>query len=805
MKWTSFLTPLLSSFRLQLVIGMVLVVALMMTLFAVEIIREQKDLLIDQKTEQAVSLAQNVATSSSVWVASRDFSGLQNIMTGLRRYPDLEHVIILNNSGQILAHSNPALRGKYLQDFPENAILEILHSDEYQIDVAAPIVLANAHIGWVRLALGQQSLVQRLNEIQLNGFIFTLIAIVLVALFSVIAAGRLTHRLAVIKQVADQIKRGNNRARAGLKGVDEPAQLAQQFDQMLDTLVQRENEVHRSHEALKSSEARLSKVMAITGEGIWDWDIASDDLSINPSWLSIFAIKSNSLKTKAQVYMDMLHPEDKEKVLERLQACLDGTAPFFSEHRMQRADGQIIWVQGRGEVVERDKQGKAKRMIGSIIDFSERKKMEDEIKNLAFFDALTRLPNRRLLMDRLQNAILSSDRSNHFGALMFIDLDNFKTLNDTLGHDKGDQLLTQVAMRLNASVRRSDTVARLGGDEFVVMLTDIGEERHQALMHTEKLAEKLMAELNRDYFLVERQYHSTPSIGITLFKGQQHSVDDLLKQADLAMYQAKSSGRNTLRFYDPLMQTEVNKRAELEADLRRAVNLEQFELHYQKQLDANGVLKGYEALIRWYHPERGMVSPLEFIPVAEENGLILEIGHWVLQEACRQIARWQLDPAKQDLVLAINVSVRQFRHAHFVEEVTQTIHQTQANARQLKFELTESLLVHDTLDIQQKMAKLKTLGVGFALDDFGTGYSSLSYLKRLPFDQLKIDQGFVRDILEDPNDAAIAKAIIALAEALGLSVLAEGVETELQKQALMNMGCFQYQGYLFSRPAPLED
>lgn len=793
------------TFRVQLVLGMVSVVAVMMTLFALELIREQKNLLIEQKNQQAISLAQNVATSSSVWMASRDFSGLQNIMSGLRRYPDLDSVIIFDNSGQILAHSNPELRGKYLDNFPEDPILEVLQSDKTMIDVVAPIVLANSHIGWVRLVIGQQQMAKRLAEIQRNGFMFTLLAIVLVMLFSIIVTRKMTQRLAKIQQVAKQIKLGERSARTQIVGEDESSQLAHQFDQMLDTLDKREREVEQSHQALKESEERLSKVMSITGEGIWDWDIKADQLSVNPSWLFIFAKSDAHLQLSAQSYFDMVHPDDLADVQDKLQKSLHGEGSYFSEHRIIRGDGRIIWVQDHGDVIERDPQGNALRMLGSIFDFSDRKKMEEEIKKLAFFDVLTHLPNRRLLLDRLHSAMLASERSKHYAALMFIDLDNFKTLNDTLGHDKGDELLQQVADRLSVSVRRMDTVARLGGDEFVVMLTEIGTDQHLSIIHAQQVAEKLMATLNQDYHLAGRQYRCSPSIGITLFCGQTITVDELLKQADLAMYQAKSSGRNTLRFYDPVMQTEISHRAELEADLRIAIEAQQFELHYQKQLDADGRLKGYEALIRWHHPVRGLVSPMEFIPLAEENGMILEIGLWVMRQACQQLASWRNNPQFNDLTIAVNVSARQFHHEKFVNQVLDSIQQTGANPKRLIIELTESLLAQDTDDIYQKMSQLKAEGVRFSLDDFGTGYSSLSYLKRLPFDQLKIDQGFVRDILDDPNDAAIARAIIALAEALGLNVLAEGVETESQKQALLEMGCLYYQGFLFSRPAPLSE
>ncbi|MDP2021882.1 MAG: bifunctional diguanylate cyclase/phosphodiesterase, partial [Hydrogenophaga sp.] len=385
------------------------------------------------------------------------------------------------------------------------------------------------------------------------------------------------------------------------------------------------------------------------------------------------------------------------------------------------------------------------------------------------------------------------------------DLDNFKTLNDTLGHDKGDLLLQRVAQRLVFCVREGDTVARLGGDEFVVMLEGLSENPDEAATQAETVGEKILATLNQPYRLAGYENRSTPSIGVTLFSGHQTSIDELLKQADLAMYQSKTAGRNTLRFFDPAMQAMVSERAALEVDLREAVRQQQFVLYYQPQVVEDGRLTGAEALLRWQHPRRGLVSPAEFIPLAEETGLILPLGHWVLETACAQLATWANQPKTAQLSLAVNVSANQLHQADFVDQVLAVLSRTGANAKRLKLELTESLLVSDVEKTIAKMAALKAHGVGFSLDDFGTGYSSLSYLKRLPLDQLKIDQGFVRDILIDPNDAAIAKMVVALADSLGLAVIAEGVEIEAQRDFLAHLGCHAYQGYLFSRPLPLDE
>jgi diguanylate cyclase (GGDEF)-like protein/PAS domain S-box-containing protein len=448
--------------------------------------------------------------------------------------------------------------------------------------------------------------------------------------------------------------------------------------------------------------------------------------------------------------------------------------------------------------------GQVTHYIGTHQDISERKQAEEKIRELAYFDPLTGLPNRTLLLDRLQQAMAAGARSGSRGALLFIDLDNFKTLNDNHGHDAGDRLLKLVAQRLTDCVREGDTVARLGGDEFVVLLKILGEDEVEAATATEAVAKKILACLNLPCVFEAMAHHSTASIGATVFSGNQASIEDLMRQSDLAMYKAKDAGRNTFRFFDAVMERTVRARAQLEADLRLAVTAKQFLLHYQAQVTHDGRVTGAEALLRWQHPERGLVGPAEFIPMAEETGLILPLGQWVLETACTQLALWAKDPTMAHLTVAVNVSARQFQQAGFVPQVLAVLSETGARPQCLKLELTESLLVENMEQVIQKMGALQAHGVGFSLDDFGTGYSSLSYLRRLPLDQLKIDQSFVRDVLTDVNDAVIARTIVTLAQSLGLSVIAEGVETVEQRNFLAQAGCHAYQGYLFSRPLAVE-
>ena len=446
----------------------------------------------------------------------------------------------------------------------------------------------------------------------------------------------------------------------------------------------------------------------------------------------------------------------------------------------------------------------------ALRDMTERNQNLEEIHKLAYFDTLTGLPNRSRVHEDLQRAMQASHDNDTYSALLFIDLDDFKTLNDTLGHLVGDQLLQQVAQRLTAFAGAQDTVARLGGDEFLMILNGLGRSETEASDAARAAAEAILAALKQTYHLGRLAHRSTASIGATLFKGLQVSSGELMKQTDLTVFRAKTAGRDNVLFFDPAMQAAVKARAAFEDDLRQSLltlpsaEANEFSLHYQAQI-AGQQLTGAEVLLRWRHPQRGMVSPADFIPLAEATALILLLGHWVLETACRQLMRWATVPALAHLTLAVNVSSLQFHQPDFVEQVLAVLKKTGADPQRLKLELTESLLVDKVQEIIEKMFALKARGVGFSLDDFGTGYSSLAYLKRMPLDQLKIDQSFVRDVLIDPNDAAIARTVIALAKNLGLGVIAEGVETAAQRDFLASSDCHAYQGYFFSRPLPLDD
>jgi diguanylate cyclase (GGDEF)-like protein/PAS domain S-box-containing protein len=557
-----------------------------------------------------------------------------------------------------------------------------------------------------------------------------------------------------------------------------------------------EDKAHRAQQDLQMQIERMP-----IGMIVWDKDFRAQ--SWNPAAERIFGFSAQEAIGKHPY--DLIVPASAKPAVDEIwHRLLQGDLTAFSRNENITRDGRTILCEWTNTPLK-DALGIPIGALAMVQDVTESKIAENRIHELAYFDQLTGLPNRTLLYDRINHTLTASHRSGQYGALLLVDLDHFKTLNDTRGHDAGDRLLKQVAARLKQCVREADTVARLGGDEFVAMLSDLGRAEQDATRHASSVASKILELLSNLYAIDGYSHYITASIGVVLCKGHASTVDDLMKQADLAMYEAKASGRNAVRFFDPDMQAVVLERAALEDELRHAIKQEQFTLHYQPQVTADDTLTGAEVLLRWQHPLHGAVSPAEFIPLAEESALILPLGRWVLTTACAQLASWAKDPQMAHLTLAVNVSIHQFRQADFVSEVLAILRETGANPKRLKLEITESVMVHDVPDVTEKMLALKAHGVAFSLDDFGTGYSSLSYLKKLPLSELKIDREFVRDVFTDANDAAIARTIVGLAQSLGFGVIAEGVETIEQREFLANAGCFAYQGYLYSAPLPLQE
>jgi diguanylate cyclase (GGDEF)-like protein/PAS domain S-box-containing protein len=561
-----------------------------------------------------------------------------------------------------------------------------------------------------------------------------------------------------------------------------------------------EERLAAAQQALSASEVRYRTVFQTSQEGIALTRMSDGKcIDANSALLNMLGYEYDEFLSRTTSELSIwVDPDARAEWVARLQR-----APVFRDIRirLRKKSGEVFWSLMSSSVIQIDGH---ECILTMVRDISEAKAAEEEIRSLAFYDTLTGVPNRRLATERLQHAIVAAARANRKGGLLFIDLDHFKQLNDTLGHKAGDVLLKEVARRLKLSVRESDTVGRFAGDEFVVVLHDLSEHTEEARAQVQAIADKILKSIHHPCLIEGHETMSSCSVGITLFGNHDDTVDNILQQADIAMYQAKTAGRNALRFFAPALQVSVNARATLEEDLRQAIRLNHFELYYQPQFDRDELV-GAEALIRWNHSSRGVIPPDEFIPLAEETGLILEIGNWVLETACAQIAGLTQYEQCANITVAVNISAREFRQPDFVERVLSAVFSSNANPRRLKLELTESMLVDNLADVIAKMTELKANGIKFSLDDFGTGYSSLSYLKRLPLDQLKIDRSFVRDMLDDDTSGAIARTIISLSKAMGLSVIAEGVETEEQREFLAEHGCISYQGYLFGRPVPFEE
>ena len=596
--------------------------------------------------------------------------------------------------------------------------------------------------------------------------------------------GEATPRL--LAHYRDDLERGHQACSALLKVVFFDMGLA------LDTYF------HAEHKALMLARSYTEQIVSNMPIGFIVLDTAGRIRLLNNAVLKMFELSGDDVWRDRSPGSFLGVPELDEAAAKVIK---------LQEHQHDLGFGLLISGQARAFTADLSlaQMGEERVVLCMVQDITLRKQSEEEIHRLAFYDALTLLPNRRLLQERLLQSMSISARSGKHGAVMFIDLDNFKTLNDTQGHDVGDELLREVAARLTRNVREGDTVARLGGDEFVVALESLSGIEKEAANQAEAIAEKIRTELSQPYQLHTVEHNSSPSMGVSLFRGHQNSIDEVLKQADLAMYQAKSTGRNRVCFFDPDMQLEMEHRAELEKDLRASVRRDQLELYFQMQVDDSARILGAEALIRWNHPQRGMVSPAEFIPLAEEIGMILPIGDWVIEHACVMLRRWEMDSEMRHLVLSINVSPRQLSQTWFVDKVKDTLESYGIRPSRLKLELTESFILDDVEDAIAKMQELRAIGIRFAMDDFGTGYSSLSYLKRLPLEQLKIDQSFVRDIATDKSNSVMVRTIISIANNFGLDIIAEGVETDDQLAFLRQFGCNRYQGYLFGRPVPLAE
>jgi len=652
----------------------------------------------------------------------------------------------------------------------------------FNVQTAPPELL-----GYVSVVMSKAALARTTTDIfvvnMATSFSFALLFMFMIRFLT----NRMTRPLNQLSASMGRAKAGESEVRAVLSGPKDISDMAHAFNSMMVVLEEREAALSVAAIAFEIEEG-----MIVTD---------SDEVIIRVN--RVFTILSGYSAEEAIGKKLSMIKSDREDAgfYPRMQEVLHRDNYWQGEIWNRRKNGESYpeWLTITAVV---GKVGNITNYICAFFDITERKQAEEKIHNLAFYDPLCQLPNRRLLFDRLHQAVTTSARTKNCAGLLFIDLDNFKMLNDTRGHDTGDMLLIEVGQRLRACIRESDTLARLGGDEFVVLLEGLSAVRSEAAMQAREVGEKMLNDIHQPYLLKNAEHFSTASIGVSLFINYRQNLDDLLKQADTAMYAAKKAGRNTLRFFDPAMQEALEMRSQLEAGIRRSLPKNEFKLFYQVQVDSAHRPIGAEALIRWDHPERGLIFPDKFIPIAEDTGLILPLGQWVLQTACAQLKEWESNPLTRKLTLAVNVSARQFRQPDFVKQVGEIIAQSLIQPSSLKLELTESMVLDNVADTITKMHALKQIGVRFSMDDFGTGYSSLAYPTQLPLDQMKIDKSFVQNIGTKSSDAMIIQTIIGMAHNLGIEVIAEGVETDAQLDFLGKAGCMLYQGYLFGRPVP---
>ena len=737
--------------------------------------------------------------------AAGEFIGAVGVSIDLANYQPLVNkysvppntiVGITNSDGVIIARSEDAANrvGTVSRADAAKRILNekngFLHANDFEGNGRYYAFAPIANTDWIAYASLDENTV--LMPLLLYSIVRLAIAITLLMLL-MIATTRILRRIAApiesIYSTIASIARGNINERAPEKGPIEIRQIAQELNAMLD-LRQKVND------ELRQSETRYRMLTEWTAESL----IVHDGTTIfyaNPAAIKLLG--ANSLQElTSKPFIDYVHPD----YLDIVKARIASRAMPLIEQKYCTLDGRTIDVEVQSTMMQFD--GK-ERIQSALHDITARKQAEAQSAHLAFYNALTNLPNRRLLIDRLQVQLSWDKLNTHYGALLSIDLDNFKALNDTLGHKAGDGIIVEVGQRLVQNTVKEDTVAHQGGDDFFILLRDLGPDLEQAITSARKQGEKILQAIRTGFQIGDAPYRCTTSIGITIFGRENDTVDELLKQADLALYQAKAGGHNTLRFFDAKMQSAIVKQTALESAIADALLKDQFKLYYQPQIDGTGRVVGAEGLLRWQHPDFGLMGPTDFIKAAELADLILPIGNWVLETACRQLQAWQHHPHYGGMSLSVNISVRQLRQFNFTQDVLAILQSTGANPNLLKLEITENLLVDDVEDTISKMTVLRSHGVRFSLDDFGTGFSSLNYLRQLPLDQLKIDQSFIAELPENGDACSIARAIIALGQSLGLSVIAEGVETEAQRQFLFDHGCHLYQGYLFSRPVPVDE
>jgi diguanylate cyclase (GGDEF)-like protein/PAS domain S-box-containing protein len=758
--------------------------------------------LMDDYHKDADNLTRVLADNLNSTLVFNDTQTAQTTLEGLVQADDVQFAGLYDASGRLFASyrragKHPPLPASFTADRPQSDehFLKASHEIVFQLKDPADNTTA---IGTLVLS---QSLARAYEQLRMQLAVLLLTGLVAFALLILLLnhlQHLITQPLLALTDTMRQIRQGKDLfGRAQITSHDEIGELAHSFNHLMAELQQRDeerNEATMRFEALLRAVPDLMIELDHGGRYLNVWG-GRGDLLIAPT--------SELIGRRVTDVMPLAAAQEVLKAMEETDAAASGHS-FGRRIVLPLPQGGEHWF----ELSATKYRGRPSQEASYIFlsrDITERRNSEDEIRQLAFYDVLTHLPNRRLLMDRLQTALSHSARTQQFGAILFMDMDRFKTINDTLGHDHGDLMLLEVAKRIQLCLREADTVARLGGDEFVVLLGELDTEVDLATRKSTQVAEKIRSVLAAPYQLNAHERYSSPSIGVCMYLGNEVCAEDLVKNADVAMYQAKDDGRNAVRFFDQGMQQAMEARAVLDTELRTCVLEQQLRLFYQIQVDHHQRPLGAEALVRWVHPTRGLVPPAHFIGQAEESALIVDIGNWVIKTACQQLKTWAKHTATQDLTIAVNVSAQQFKQPQFVDLITAAVQHHGITPSLLKLELTESVILTDVSNVIAKMQVLKKLGVGLSLDDFGTGYSSLSYLKQLPLDQIKIDQSFVRDIEKDPNDAVMVRSIIELARNFKLGVIAEGVETLAQLDFLLVNGCREFQGYYFNKPVPIEE
>ena len=792
---------LFGSVKRQLVFAVAMIHAVMMSLFVWDLSERQHEFLIERQTEQAQDLVQTLSLSTVSGILAKDVSGVQELVNSQANYPELVFAMLLDANGQILAHNDRNRVGQYVSDLAPaieathgTDATVILARSQRLVDVVRPIHVNGRLIGWARVGLSQSKTAARLNAVTRDGFIYTAAAIIIGAFLALWLGKQLTARLYAIRDVTDAVRGGSSGQRVQIGGEDEVARLADDFNSMLNALSEREAERIQLQRTIFAEKELAEVTLASIGDAVITTDSQGVVTFINPAASRILGVEQS--ESIGQLVDEIFQTFDATTRLKAVspvtQVLRDGSVTMLTEGTLLIArDGSEYRVEETAAPIFHSDGA----LLGCVLVFhnvTETLRLLDSVRWQAGHDALTSLPNRTLLFDRIDQAIVAAKRHGRILGVLFVDLDNFKVINDSLGHDAGDELLTEAGRRLQQCVREGDSVARLGGDEFVMLLTEVQGEADVDLV-----ARRVIAAMEMPFKIAGTEGFVTASIGASMYPrdGDNHSA--LLQHADIAMYRAKEHGRNTYKHFSAEMKARSNARLSMETQLRKALQNHELSLHYQPQIDlATGMVVGAEALLRWQSPELGMVSPAQFIPLAEETGLIVPIGDWVIDQACADVRGWTRLPAGRDCLVAINLSARQFAEDDLLETVVAALERHRLNAKQIELEITESLVMQSPEKASQVLQEIRALGCHVALDDFGTGYSSLAYLRRFPLDRLKIDKSLIQDV-------AIVRAVIQMASSFGLKTVAEGVEDDPTQELLRYMGCDIVQGYCYSRPLPI--